>query len=155
MKIWVDADACPRQVKEIVYRASSRLKLPVCLVANSYMRPPDKHPLVSLVQVAKGPDVADEHIVDEVSPEDLVITADIPLAALIVAKGALALDPRGEMYSEANVRERLSIRDFMSDMRDAGLVEGGGPKPYGPKDKERFAGVFDAILTRLSRGGRP
>lgn len=155
MKIWIDADACPREVKEIVYRASTRLGLPVCLVANSRLNAPQGHRLVSVVQVPKGPDVADEHIVEQVSPEDLVVTADIPLAALIVERGAVALDPRGELYTAANVGERLSIRDFMCGMRDAGLIEGGGPKPYGPRDKQRFAGSFDAVITRMQRGQRP
>jgi uncharacterized protein len=155
LKIWVDADACPRPVKEMVYKASSRLKVPVCLVANSYMQPPRGFPYVSAVQVERGPDVADEHIVDQVQPEDMVITADIPLAALVVQKGAVGLNPRGELYTEENVRERLSMRDFMMGLRETGVLEGGGPPPFGPKDKSRFASSFDATLTRMLRGERP
>jgi len=147
LKIWIDADACPRQVKEVVYKASTRTSTSVTLVANSFMRVPQGG-LVSLVQVDKGADVADFYIVEHVSHEDLVITADIPLAALIVDKNATALNPRGELYTEENVRERLSVRDFMQDLRDSGL-QTGGPPPFGVKDKERFANSFNKELTRL------
>jgi uncharacterized protein YaiI (UPF0178 family) len=147
LKIWIDADACPRDVKEVVYKASLRTKVPVTLVANSFMKTPASQ-LVSFVQVDKGADVADFYIVENVSKDDIVITADIPLAALIVEKLATALNPRGELYTEENVRERLSVRDFMQDLRDSGL-QTGGPPPYNVKDKEKFANSFNKELTRL------
>ncbi len=149
LKIWIDADACPRVVKEVIFKASFRLKVPVCLVANSYMAVPQE-PLISLVQVEKGADIADLYIFDQVTVNDLVITADIPLAALVVEKGATAINPRGELYTEENVRERLSMRDFMQTLRDSG-VDTGGPSPFGPKDKERFANSVDRILTRMMK----
>ncbi len=149
MKIWIDADACPKIVKELIFKASYRLQVPVCLVANSYLSIPHA-PQISLIQVDKGADVADQYIVDNCSPADLVVTADIPLAAFIVEKGATAINPRGELYTEENIRERLSVRDFMQDLRDGG-VDTGGPPPLGPKDKERFANSFDRIMTKLLR----
>ncbi|MBT4761268.1 MAG: YaiI/YqxD family protein [Bdellovibrionaceae bacterium] len=149
MKIWIDADACPKIIKEVVFKASKRLSVPVCLVANGYMSVP-QDPLITSVQVEKGADVADQYIVEHVSKTDLVITADIPLAALIVEKGALAINPRGELYTEDNVGERLSTRDFMQGLRDTGVVTG-GPAPLGPKDKARFANSFDRIITKMHR----
>jgi uncharacterized protein len=149
LKIWIDADACPKSLKEIVYRASFRLKIPVILVANSYMSVPPGT-LVQSIQVDKGADMADSYIVAEVSAEDIVITSDIPLAAFIVEKGALAIDHRGELYTEENVRERLSIRDFMKEIRDSGIVTG-GPAPFGPKDVEHFANSLNKILTKVKR----
>ncbi|HXH30695.1 MAG TPA: YaiI/YqxD family protein [Bacteriovoracaceae bacterium] len=146
-RIWIDADACPKSIKEIVYRASYRLKLPVTLVANSYMAVPPGT-LVTSIQVEKGSDMADHYIVEHVGAQDIVITADIPLAAFVVEKGALALDQRGELYTEENVRERLSMRDFMKDIRDSGVVTA-GPAPYGSKDVERFSNSLNKILTRL------
>ena len=146
-KIWIDADACPRAVKEVVFKASFRLKVPVCLVANSFMAIP-RDPLITFVQVEKGADIADLYIVEEVTEMDLVITADIPLAALVVDKGATAIDPRGELYTEENARERLSLRDFMQNLRESG-VDTGGPPPFGTKDKERFANSINRILTRM------
>lgn len=153
MKIWVDADACPKMVKEVIFKASFRLNVPVCLVANSYMSYPlGDGSLITSIQVEKGADIADFYIVEHVVPEDLVVTADIPLAALIVEKGATAINPRGELYTEENVRERLSVRDFMHELRDSG-VETGGPPPFDLKDKERFANSFNNILTkRLPKG---
>ncbi len=147
LKIWVDADACPRAVKEVVFKASFRLKLPVCLVANSYMAVPPG-PLITFVLVKEGADIADLYIVENVGENDLVITADLPLAALVVEKGATAINPRGELYTGENVRERLSVRDFMQGLRDSG-VDTGGPSSFGPKDKERFANSIDRILTRM------
>jgi uncharacterized protein YaiI (UPF0178 family) len=153
MKIWIDADACPRVIKEILFRASERLDVPVCLVANKGL---DKHTtrLVASVVVADGPDVADDYIVDNAAPEDLVITADIPLAARIVARGGVALDPRGEIYTEENVVERLSIRDLMMELRSGGLVQG-GPAQFSLTDRQRFASSLDRLLTRMVRGERP
>jgi len=147
IKIWIDADACPKMVKEVIFKASYRLQLPVCLVANSYMNVPAGS-LITSIQVDKGADVADQYIVDHVGVYDLVITADIPLAALIVEKNATAINPRGELYTEENVSERLSMRDFMQDLRDSG-VDTGGPPPFGLKDKERFANSFNKILTKM------
>lgn len=147
MKIWIDADACPKVVKEIVFKASFRLQVPVCLVANSYMSHPHGG-LISSIKVDQGADVADTYIVEHVNPVDLVITADIPLASFIVEKGATAINPRGELYTEENISERLSIRDFMQELRDGG-VDTGGPAPFGPKDKANFANSFNQIITKL------
>ena len=149
LKIWIDADACPRVVKDVIFRASFRLKVPVCLVANSYMSVPQA-PFITSVLVDKGMDIADSYIFDNVTENDLVITADIPLAALVVEKGATAIDPRGELYTEENVRERLSMRDFIKGLRDSG-VDTGGPPPFGPKDKERFANSVNRVLTRMMK----
>ncbi len=148
-KIWVDADACPKVVKEVVFKVSFRLKVPVCLVANSYMAVPPES-LVTSIQVDKGADVADFYIVEHLSKNDLVITADIPLAALVVEKEATAINPRGELYTEDNVSERLSMRDFMQNLRDSG-VDTGGPAPFGPKDKERFANSINNLLTKMMK----
>jgi uncharacterized protein len=150
MKIWIDADAAPRDVKEIVFRAALRLELPVVLVANQRLGTPLNNPHVSAVCVQGGPDVADRHIADHAAPGDIAVTADIPLAAILVEKGVHALDPRGELYSEDNVRERLSIRDFMDSVRGSG-VETGGARPYGPKDRQAFAAAFDRLLQRRTR----
>ncbi len=148
-KIWVDSDACPRVIKEIVFRVSARLKVPVCMVANSYMSVPASA-LITSVKVEKGADIADMYIFNNITASDLVITADIPLAARVVEKGGTAINPRGEVYTEANVAERLSMRDFMEGLRGSG-VDTGGPKPFGPKDRERFANSIDRILTRMMR----
>ena len=149
MTIWIDADACPRVIKEIVFRASERLNLPVMLVAN---QPLAKHHsrLVSSIVVSEGPDVADDYIAEHATPQDLVITADIPLAARIVAKGAVGIDPRGELYTEENVSDRLSVRDLMQSLRSEGLVQG-GPAQFGMTDRQRFASALDRVLTRMVR----
>ena len=144
--IWIDADACPKVVKEIVFKASFRLSIPVVLVANSYMSVPHTG-IIKSIQVEKGADVADNYIIENVSKEDIVITADIPLAALIVEKGAIAINPRGELYTEDNVGERLSVRDFMQDLRDSG-IETSGPPPFGTKDKAQFANALNKILSK-------
>lgn len=151
MKIWVDADACPRVIKEIIFRASERLELPVCLVANSGL---SKHHsrLIDSVVVAEGFDAADDYIVQQATSRDLVITADIPLAARIVEKGGIALDPRGEPYDEENVGERLAMRDMMQELRGAGMLQG-GPGPFSTTDRRRFASALDSLLTRMIRGG--
>jgi len=153
MKIWIDADACPRVIKEIICRASERLQLPVCLVANKGFARHDS-PLVKSVLVQEGFDAADDYIVQHAVPEDLVITADIPLAARIVANGGVALDPRGEVYTEENVGERLSLRDLMMELRSGGLVQG-GPAQFSLTDRQRFASALDRLLTRMVRGERP
>lgn len=150
MKIWIDADACPRVIKEIVFRASERLHIPVCLVANKSLAKHETH-LVQCVVVKEGFDVADDHIAEHAAPEDLIITADIPLAARIVAKGGVALDPRGELYTEDNVGERLSMRDLMAELRAGGLVQG-GPAQFCNTDRQRFASSLDRQLTRMLRG---
>lgn len=147
MKIWIDADACPKEVKELVFKASFRLKIEVCLVANAYM-PVPKDSLITSVQVDKGADVADLYIVESAAEGDLVITADIPLAALVVEKGSTAINPRGEHYTEENISERLSMRDFMQGLRDEGLNTG-GPAPFGTKDKANFANSLNRILAKL------
>jgi uncharacterized protein len=152
MKIWVDADAAPRDVKEVVMRAAARLKIQVILVANQRVSVPRNDPHVTSVWVQGGPDVADRHIADNAIVGDVAVTADIPLATILVEKGVLVLDPRGDMYTSENVRERLSIRDFMESLRGAG-VETGGAKPYGPRDKQAFAGALDRVLTAARRKG--
>lgn len=148
-KIWIDADACPKMVKEVIYKTSYRLSVEVCLVANSYMAIPHA-PHISFAQVEKGPDAADFYIAEHASKEDLVVTADIPLAALIVKKGALAINPRGEIYTEENISERLALRDFKQDLMDAGETLG-GPAALGPKDKANFTNALDRITNKMLR----
>jgi uncharacterized protein len=149
MTIWIDADAVPREVREIVLRAAKRLGIRTVLVANQRMQLPLNNPLVSSVRVEGGPDVADRYIVEHSDRGDVAITADIPLASALVDKGVEALDHRGDAYTEENVRERLSIRNFMEALRATG-VETGGPKPYGQRDKRAFANALDRTLTRLA-----
>jgi uncharacterized protein YaiI (UPF0178 family) len=153
VKLWIDADACPQVIKEIVFRASERLNLPVLLVANKSLA---KHHsrLVESVIVADGFDAADDYIAEQAAPEDLVVTADIPLAARIVAKGSMALDPRGDLYTEENVGERLAMRDLMMELRTGGLVLG-GPSQFSLTDRQRFASSLDRLLTQMLRGNRP
>jgi uncharacterized protein YaiI (UPF0178 family) len=151
MKLWIDADAAPRDVKEIVFRTARRLRIETVLVANQRLSTPLDHPFVTAVRVEGGPDVADRYIADKAEPGDVAITADIPLAAQLVEKRVTVLDPRGEVYSEENVGERLAVRDFMDGLRGAGL-ETSGPRPYGPKDRQAFAASLDRVLTRLLRG---
>lgn len=151
MKIWIDADAAPRDVKDIACRAAKRVDVDAVLVANKRLATPLDNPRVSAIQVAGGPDVADQHIVDNAAPGDLAITADIPLAAALVEKGLAVIDPRGEEYTAENVRERLSIRDFMESLRGAG-AETGGAKPYSARDKHAFAAALDRVLAAALRG---
>lgn len=153
MKIWIDADACPRAVKEILFRASTRLQVPVCLVANKSLA---KHndQLVETIVVADGFDVADDYIAEHASPTDLVVTADVPLAARIVTKGGIALDPRGEQYTEESIGDRLAFRDLMSELRDSGMLQGGGPAPFSMSNRNRFASALDSLLHRLLRDQR-
>ena len=150
MRLWIDADAAPRDVKEVVYRAAERLRLDTVLVANQRLVVPAGMPFVSAVWVSGGPDVADRHIADHAAPGDVAVTADIPLAAILVGKGVRVIDPRGEEYTAENVGERLSVRDFMDGLRGAG-VDTGGARAYGPKDKQAFAGALDRVLTRARR----
>src|SRR4051812_23765873 len=174
MKLWVDADAAPRDVKEIVFRTARRLEIPAVLVANQWISTPLDHPFVTAVRVAGGPDVADRHIAEHAEPGDVAVTADIPLAARLVEKkvtgerGGVAvraatplaarlvekkvtvIDPRGEEYDEENVGERLAVRDFMDGLRGAG-IETSGPRPYSPKDRQAFAAALDRVLSRALR----
>ena len=151
MHIWVDADACPAAIKDILYRAAERAKLSMTLVANRYLRTPPS-PYIRALQVPRGIDVADSHIVRELAPGDLVVTADIPLAADVVARGAHALNPRGEFYTPENIQERLALRNYLDELRGAG-VRTGGPEPLDNTDRKRFADQLDRFLARLKRPG--
>jgi len=146
MKIWVDADACPRAIKEIVFRASERTQVSVVLVANGAMQLP-KSPLVSLVLVPHGLNVADSHIAEEVTTEDIVVTADVPLAALVVRRGAVAIDPRGKRYTEETIGEQLASRNLLHDLRSREVIRG-GPAAFTAKDVQRFASALDKWLTK-------
>ena len=145
--IWVDADACPKAVKEILYRAADRVGVTVILVANQSLDVPGS-PHIQSVQVPMGFDIADSHIAKAAAPGDLVVTADIPLAAEVVAQGCMAINPRGELYTEENIRERLNIRDFMATLRSSG-VQTGGPLPFGQSDRQSFANQLDRFLAGL------
>ena len=151
LKIWVDADAAPRDVKELVFRAAKRLQVATILVANQRLLPPPGNALVTAVRVEGGPDVADQYIAERAEPGDLVVTQDIPLAALLVPRAVVVLDPRGEEHTAETIGERLSIRDFMERARLAGAVTG-GPPPYDARAKQAFAAALDRALTRLLRG---
>ena len=144
MKIWVDADACPMVIKEILFRAARRTSTLVTLVANQALSIP-KSPVIKMLQVVQGYDVADNEIVKRVSRDDLVITSDIPLAAEVVGKGALALGFRGELYTEHNIKARLNMRDFMDTMRASG-VHTGGPPALSQSDRQAFANHLDSFL---------
>lgn len=146
MQVFVDADACPFAVKEILFRAARREEVLVTLVANQFLRTPPS-PFIKAIQVPAGFDVADARIVELVVLGDLVITADIPLAASVLDKGGLALDPRGNWFTRENIEERLSVRDMMDQLRNAG-IETGGPAPFGPRDSKSFAGQLDRFLAR-------
>ncbi|MFV1985700.1 MAG: YaiI/YqxD family protein [Gemmatimonadota bacterium] len=150
MKIWVDADAAPRDVKDIVARAAQRLEVETSYVANQSLYTPRHNPFVDAVVVHGGPDAADDHIAEHAEIGDLAITADIPLAARLVEKGVVTIDPRGTEYTEETIGERLSVRDFMDQLRSSG-VETGGPRAYGASSKQAFASTFDRVLTRLLR----
>lgn len=144
--IWVDADACPKVIKEILFRAADRASVPVILVANQPVRVPRSR-YIRCIQVAAGFDVADSHIVQQAQAGDLVITADIPLAAEVIANGCLALNPRGDLYTEDNIRERLNMRDFMDTLRGSGVVTG-GPASFSHADRQAFANQLDSLLAR-------
>jgi uncharacterized protein YaiI (UPF0178 family) len=150
MRIWVDADACPAVIKDILYRAANRVGVQLTLVANKPLRtPPSPH--IKAVQVCAGFDVADHYIASAVQSGDLVITADIPLAAEVVECGGLALNPRGELYTAANVRQLLDMRNFMDELRASG-VQTGGPAPLSNSDRQVFANQLDRLLARRSGG---
>ncbi len=150
MKLWLDADAVPRDVKEVCFRASERLKLETILVANQRVMLPAGYPHLSAVRVDGGPDVADRYIDEHAVAGDVAVTADIPLAALLVPKGVAVIDPRGEEYTAEIIGERLSVRNFMDGLRGAG-VETGGHAPWGPREKQAFANSLDRVLTRSLR----
>lgn len=145
-QIWVDADACPAAIKEVLFRAAEREHVSVTLVANQWLRtPPSKY--VRAIQVPGGFDVADNEIVERVAADDLVVTQDIPLAAAVIAKGALAMHPRGELYTADTIAQRLGMRNFMDELRGAG-IDTGGPAAFHARDKQAFANQLDRWLTR-------
>lgn len=146
MQIWVDADACPNVIKEILFRAAERKEIETVLVANQYLRTPPSA-FIRSVQVEQGFDVADNYIAQRCSPGDLVITADIPLAAEVIEKQGHALNPRGEFYTPENIRQRLNMRDFMEQLRNSG-VETGGPAKLGQADRQQFANQLDRFLAK-------
>jgi len=145
MKIWVDADACPVVIKEILFRAAERTAIQLTLVANQQVTVPASR-YINFIQVAQGFDVADNEIVKRLNAGDLVITSDIPLAADILEKGGLALNPRGEMYSANSIKAQLTMRDFMDTMRASGVNTGGGPAPLSKADRKSFADQLDRWL---------
>ena len=149
MHIWIDADACPRDAKDLVFRAAERLNIKTTLVANQTMRIP-KSRWIELVLVPKGLDEADNYIADRVQPGDVVVAEDVPLSARLVDAGATGIDPRGTIYTEENVKQRLAARNLLADLREQGMM-GGGPAPYKPKDRAKFASALDRLLTQLLR----
>ncbi len=149
MKIWVDADACPKVIKEILFRVAERTKITVAFVTNQYLHLPQS-PFITLTQVPSGPDIADDEIAARCAPEDLVITADIPLAARVVDKGAHALDPRGKLYDRSNIKQILSMRDFMDSLRGSG-IETGGPGSLGQHERTQFANHLDRIIAAYQK----
>ena len=149
MHIWVDADACPAVIREILFRAAERMERPLTLVANKTLRVPPSRFIRSL-QVARGLDVADDEIARRLAPGDLVVTADIPLAAIVIERGGHAINPRGEFYTPDNIRDRLALRDFLDAQRGAG-EQTGGPAPFDLTDRKRFADQLDRFLAREAR----
>ena len=150
MTLWLDADAAPRDVKDVCLRAAERLGLATILVANQRLQVPPGYAHVSAVRVDGGPDAADQYIAEHAAAGDVAVTADIPLAALLVPKGVAVIDPRGEEYTAESVGERLSVRNFMDGLRGAG-VETGGHGAYGAREKQAFANALDRALTRARR----
>ena len=146
MQVWVDADACPGEIKQLLFRAATRRKVQVTLVANQPLHVP-KSEYIDSVVVRAGLNVADRHIAEQVQSGDLVVTADIPLAADVVAQGAQALNPRGELYTESNIGERLAVRNMLDELRSGGQITGGPPN-FNGKDKQAFANQFDRWLTK-------
>jgi len=146
MKIWVDADACPKAIKDILFRVAERISITVTLVANQYLQtPPSRH--IKLLQVGSGFDVADNEIVKRIYAGDLVVTADIPLASEVIDKGGYAINPRGELYTKDNIREILQMRDFMDTLRASG-IDTGGPAALHPRDIQAFANQLDRFLAQ-------
>jgi len=150
MKIWVDADACPVVIKEILYRAANRTGVELTLVANQPLSTPNS-PNIRTLQVPRGFDVADDEIVKRITAGDLVITSDIPLAAEVIAKGGHALSPRGELHTKENIGQRLNMRDFLDTMRFSGVEMGGGPAAFSQRDKQDFANNLDRFLTKHAK----
>jgi uncharacterized protein len=149
MKIWVDADACPVVIKDILFKAANRAKIMTTLIANHYIQIPPS-PFIKFVQVQNGFDIADDEIVKRVQESDLVITSDIPLADEVITKLAQALSPRGELYSKENIKSRLNIRDFMDTMRASG-IHAGGPSALSQKDRQNFANHLDRIINQVKK----
>lgn len=149
MNIWVDADACPGVIKDILYRAADRAQVQLTLIANQMLRTPPS-PWIRALQVPAGFDVADRRIAQEAKAGDLVITADIPLAAQVIAKGAHVLEPRGDLLDANNIQERLTLRNFMEGLRSSG-VETGGPAAFSASDRQAFANRLDGLLMKLKR----
>jgi uncharacterized protein len=148
-QIWIDADACPKPIKDILFRAAERLRLMLTLVANQPLQTPASS-YIKTIRVASGFDVVDNHIAHSVTIGDLVITADIPLAAAVIEKGAYALNPRGELYTQSNIKARLSMRNFMDELRGSG-VNTGGPPPLSQNDRQAFANQLDRFLAQHLR----
>jgi hypothetical protein len=149
MRIWVDADACPVVIKEILFRAAERTKITTTFVANQFLRT-TVSPYIKIITVLGGFDVADARIVQELEVGDLVITADIPLAALVVEKGGHALNPRGELYTTANIKERLAMRNLMEELRDNGF-DIGGPTTFNQGDRQTFAAALDTFIAKTNK----
>ncbi|MCK5335030.1 MAG: YaiI/YqxD family protein [Gammaproteobacteria bacterium] len=150
MQIWVDADACPNVIKEILFRISKRAKLTIIFVANQYIKTPAS-PYLKSLQVPGGFDVADDEIVRNVEDGDLVITADIPLADEVIEKGGHALSPRGELFTKDNIKPRLQVRDMMEAVRNSGIEMTGGQAAFGQKDKQTFANALDRFVARYHK----
>lgn len=151
MKVWVDADACPVAVKEILYRAADRVNVQLTLVANQHLVTPPS-PNIKSLQVSRGFDVADDEIVKRMDAGDLVVTNDIPLAAEVIEKGGYALNPRGELLTRENIGARLNMRDFLDTMRSSGVETGGGPPAFSQRDKQEFANSLDRMLVKHAQG---
>ena len=147
MQIWVDADACPKSVKELIFRATERLSVNAVFVANSPIYIPLSN-FLEIINVPKDPDAADKYIIQNTKKEDLVITADIPMASEVLKKKSYVISPRGEEFTEENIGEKISTRNLMSELRTSGMV-GGGPPPLKGKDLQKFSSVFDRIVTKL------
>jgi uncharacterized protein YaiI (UPF0178 family) len=154
MQIWVDADACPRAIKEILFRAAERRQIPVILVANTLLATPPSR-FIRAMRVPRGFDVADRRIAELVEAGDLVVTADIPLASAVIERGGAALDPRGVLYTRDNVPERLAVRNLMDQLRASGVEAGGGPAPWRPADSHAFANQLDRLLPASLKPGAP
>lgn len=149
MKLWIDADACPKDIRKIVVKASKRLNVPLFFVANKQI-PTKKDDAVTMVTVSKGFDEADERIIEELEANDVVVTDDVPLAAQVVAKGGFAITPRGNLLTDDNIHERLATRNLLQELRSTGIPLS-GPAPFNETDKRKFANTIDSLLTKLIR----
>ncbi len=153
-RLWIDNDGCPKLIRELVVKTSQRRTLPVVVVGNSIVSlPPGQH--ISMICVPGHPDAADDYIAEHVAPFEIVITADVPLAARVVAKGGIVLNTRGEVIDQKNIGERLATRNLLQDLRDSSVIQGGGPRPMGDTDKKRFADALDRLVTMLLRKSPP